>query len=520
MTVEAASPLSPRERCARESTAFAGRCPEGFRPSMSIRFAGSRSVDDRRRRRLAQEAEAAPNAPAPRRAGKPAAERPAEESRLPRGSSPADTLIPPQLWKLGVIAAAATLIWATILALGDAVDRAQTGFEAIIGLRSGHLVRFFSTVMLLAAGQLAFINLWYRSRSRKDFSGSYKVWFYAAVGWLTLCAFAATGSHWNLADLVLAGRPIAVWNGRLLVWLIPGAIMTLALYRLLLREMRDCDGSLWLLRLSGALALAAAGATLTGPLLWEPQSASLLTAGLSSAWHLVLALAMLTHARHVIHHCNEPPARAIRRWRLGLPRLTSLFARGADRRRAPAGKDASKSRATGKGPKSRSGAKPKRSSTSRSKAAVAEDAADDDDTPNRSLAAATAANSAATDPADLSGTDGEQHDADDVAPMASGSFSKASSSHRQTDRGVTANGAGSTTGRSAPPQKPAAAPSGPSGGVTRRVDPPQSLQPPRSQMPLAQVDDDSEDDAELDGESRSLSKKDRKKLKRQQQSGR
>lgn len=287
---------------------------------MSIRFAGSRCVDERRRRRLAQEADAALD-PVTRRRAATATD---EAGKLPRGSSPVDSLISPRLWKHSLVAAAVLLAWGAVLIVGERADQARAGLESIVGLAAGKLTTFFSTVMLLAAGQLAFINLWYRSRSRKDFSGSYKLWFYTAVGWLVLCAFRATGAHWNFADAALAGRPMAIWNARLMLWLIPAAIVVVSLYRLLLREMRDCSLSLWTLRLSGVAACGAALAVIVGPLTLSARQELLAAAGMSTLWHALLAVSMLLHTRHVIHVSNEPPQRPIARWRmprLGWPRI-------------------------------------------------------------------------------------------------------------------------------------------------------------------------------------------------------
>ena len=243
------------------------------------------------------------------------------EQKLPRGSSPADTLISPRVWKHVAVGVLCLLSWGGVLWLGESADRAATGMESIVGLAAGKLTTFFSTVMLLAAGQLAFISLWYRSRSRKDFNGSYKLWFWTAVSWLTLCAFQATGAHWSVADAALSGRPVAVWNGRLLVWLVPAAIIAVALYRLLRREMRDCRESLWTLRLA-ALAAAATGVTLLcGQFALTPRGQLVAEASLNTAWHMLLAYSMLLHARHVIHISNEPPRSVTRRLRLPWPRL-------------------------------------------------------------------------------------------------------------------------------------------------------------------------------------------------------
>jgi hypothetical protein len=281
---------------------------------MSIGFAGSKSLDDRRRRRLAQESDAVVDAGSSTPTLSEEESLAAAEAADSRGASPADSLISPRLWKHVVISLTGFLVWGGLLALGDAADQAQDGFESIVGLKAGKLAAFFSTVCLLAAGQLAFITLWYRSRSRKDFSGSYKVWFWTAVCWLTLCAFRATGTHWNLADGILAGRPIAIWNGRLLAWMIPAAIPVFAIYRLLLREVRDCGASLWLLRCS-TLALAAAGLSLlAADFTTATRWMTIVQTGSATLWHLLLALAGLFHARHVVHFTKEPPTSPILPW--------------------------------------------------------------------------------------------------------------------------------------------------------------------------------------------------------------
>ena len=498
--------MSHRRRV-RELTAFAACPPAGCCPSMSIRFAGSRSVDDRRRRRLAQEAEIAPAAPVTRRVAKSAAERPAEEVRLPRGSSPADSLIFPQLWKHAILGVACMAIWALVLVLGDWADQARSGLETVIGLTAGHLPRFFSTVMLLAAGQLALINLWYRSRSRKDFSGSYKVWFYAAVGWLTLCAFAATGSHWHLADAVLAGRPVAIWNGRLLTWMIPGAIIVLAIYRLLLREMRDCDASLWLLRFSLLVAMATAGVLIAGPFVLVSRSHHLLATGLGTGWHLLLAAAMLLHARHVIHHSNEPPVRPLTRWGSRWHQLSSWFAVSRSRTRPTAkGKSAGKSR----GPaKSKLATKMKRGASSRSKAAST--SASDIDTDQQEAAANDDDRDQETD-----------HRPGDRSSSGASRSSTAAASSSATATARVAAGAQRPDGVRSPASSTSHAASG---GSVRRVDPPQAVKSAHMQSGSGQRDDDtdeSDDAADSDqADLRGQSRKDRKRQLRQlRQSGR
>jgi hypothetical protein len=438
---------------------------------MSIRFAGSRGVDDLRRRRLAQEADSSSESSVRTKSSSAADDG---AVKLPRGSSPADTLISPRLWKHAAVAAMAFLAWATVIFFGDRADQTQNGLEAIVGLAAGKLTTFFSTVMLLTAGQLSFITLWYRSRSRKDFSGSFKLWFYTAVGWLTLCAFQATGAHWNLADAALAGRPFAIWNGRLILWLIPTAIVVVTLYRLLLREMRDCTLSLWTLRLSGLAAFGAGLAVMFGHLALTSRVALVAASAAATLWHLLLAVSMLLHARHVIHETNEPPQRPLSRWRLRIPRLA------LPQRRASTPKAGATTRSKPK-------PKTKRASTSRKTA----------EKPARSTPVVD----------DLS-----EAEEDDAADEESPVFEAPETPPKVESRPVL------------PPGPVAKATSSPASAPIRRVDPPQpgAKAKPHFVVPAAtsQVEESSEagwsdDDAEDEDDSTGgLSKKERKRLKK------
>lgn len=446
---------------------------------MSIRFAGSRCVDERRRRRLAQEADSVPEPPVrasrakARDASTPAATPTSD--RLPRGSSPADTLVSPRLWKHAAVGIVSLLAWGAVLLIGDSADRSATGLEMVVGLQAGKLTAFFSTVMLLAAGQLSFISLWYRSRSRKDFNGSYKLWFWTAVTWLTLSAFQGTGAHWSLADAVLAGRPVAIWNGRMMIWLVPAAIVAVALYRLLRREMRDCGESLWTLRLSAFTAAAATTAMLFGPFVFGARAQLLAEAGLGSLCHLLLAFAMLLHARHVIHTSNEPPQSELPRFRLRWPRLTLA---GLRRSRAPSGKKISDAATPKSSRRQKAASKTKRKPASERSRATAEKLPPEDD-------AAEDANVETDDSL-----------ADEVDSPAETSTEEVESSRR----------------------RPAASPVAP---AKLRVDPPQGGQQRQPHVmststDVAETDSAADDSEDADDDLGGLSKKERRRLKKLQ----
>lgn len=435
--------------------------------------------DVRRRRRLAQEADGA-ETESRRASGK------SSSGTRNRVESPADTLISPRLWKHIALWLVGLVVWGAVLYVGDVADRYGDGWQSILGLKAGKLAAFFSTVMLLSAGQLGFISLWYRSRSLKDFSGSYKVWLWAAIGWLTLCAFRATGSHWSLADAVLKQHTLSVWNARLLTWLIPVAIGVMTLYRLLLREMRDCRLSLWIMRLSAVVALASAVDLLVGPYFLQGRNALLLEVGSSTLWHLLLATGMLLHARHVVHFSNEPPVRPIQRVTLPLPRFASLgMLIPKFRRREKVSKVKTE--------------KPPARSRSAKKDKVAEPAAE--------LKAATKETS-------------KRYDLPELPPEpVAEAVAKPVQAARPTPQ------------KTAEPVKASAAMPQRRFDQAQPVSAPKAIAPQSDRRPMTPESDDEEeadggygDSEDFDGESRGLSKKERKKLrkiqKQQQRAGR
>ncbi len=477
---------------------------------MSVRFAGSRCVDDRRRRRLAQEADAPTPARSRRTRSPSVSDEPEDAPRRRRHDAPADTLISPRLWKHVALSVVAVLCWSVMLYVGDAADQAATGWHQLIGLQADKLPRFFSTVALLAAGQLSLITLWYRSRSRKDFSGSYKLWFWSSLTWLTLCACRSTGYHWTLADVALQSNPITVWNARLLCWMIPTAAVTLAIYRLLLREMRDYRPSSSLLRAS-ALAMVAAGTiSLIGDWMLPERFRRLLEVGCATGWHLLLAVSMLLHARYVIHFCNEPPTSPIRRWSTVLATLLrQLTRRSGSSRDSSADENTTESgepKASGNSSRSRTGKSPPRKRSPARKPRT---------TAAKSSTAAKAEKKQATETTSLKQADDETvNQPIDIEPLEE---------HRQQPAPSVATSRPEPAPEATSARKPSSSATSRSieqAGRKLRIDPPAETASaaPHAATPGeddAQVASDDEDFAALDPEAlKGLSKKERRRLRK------
>jgi hypothetical protein len=150
-------------------------------------FAGSRSLDERRRRRLATESDEAhaetPTTPLPRRVS--AVKSPAK-SRGP-GHFPLRKVISARLWKHSAIGLGGSLLAGGIVLGGWAAqvhsDRLGPGFAWLFDLSAAHLVRWYVSTAIFLTSQLALLIWWLRSQSLQDFKGGYRGWAgCAAIG--------------------------------------------------------------------------------------------------------------------------------------------------------------------------------------------------------------------------------------------------------------------------------------------------------------------------------------------------
>ena len=265
-------------------------------------------MDERRRRRLAQEAEQ--ETPAERRApARPSAapKRPAASPRLPE--SPIESFIRPQFWLNALLVVFGLSVCGGLIWLGDWIDRLHPHLSAAFGLRDGLLHRFLRALSFLAGAQLAIANLWYRARSRKDFAGRYRVWHFVVPAWLLFGLATATDGHWLAAQWARDHWSLAGEHAVALCWMVPAGVCLLTLTRLLHVEMRGSRGSsvcMWL----GTLAAIANAVLLLGAnsLPVDERVAYLVERSAESLWPLAVLMAMVFYARHVIYVTNEPSA--------------------------------------------------------------------------------------------------------------------------------------------------------------------------------------------------------------------
>jgi hypothetical protein len=291
---------------------------------MTARFAGSRFLDERRRRRLAAEngdmdpqPSVSLSLPSSPTKSTSAASAPGPQEVV--GGLPLRKLISPRLWKHGVVSLLWLYIGCGIIWCGQQLEFGHlawgSNWDHLLNLTSGSASRWYGALTLLFAGQLALLIGWVRSQSPRDFGGKYKVWTWTALVWFLFSLCLATQLHWALSGLVFQMWDFPVWHREVVGWLLPGYVMTLQLLWVLHRDMLNYRPSLVLLGVACLFAflsgLTSLGLIETGSTMGAPLFA------VGFQWSVLVS--MMLHARYVVYECCDPPrlrvrATSHRRW--------------------------------------------------------------------------------------------------------------------------------------------------------------------------------------------------------------
>lgn len=279
---------------------------------MTARFAGSRSLDERRRRWLAaNEMEQAAGS------ANVGASKPKTEEELPPAEAqltqfPLRKIISAKGWKIACVALWTFLLGAGILALGSGEVPIpawmQPARSRLYESSRVKLPRLFQSGLLIAGGQLALLIYWARGRSLRDFEGRYRVWLWSAFGAMFAGLSLLGDWHWALSDTVCA-----LWSAKfpmreVVCWMLPSGLVAGILWRQLRVDMRDCRWSTAFFWLTG---FALAGACIfrleidrTG---WPMELRRLAGDSLQMLAAVSLFVSFLVHARFVLHISPEPP---------------------------------------------------------------------------------------------------------------------------------------------------------------------------------------------------------------------
>lgn len=288
----------------------------GFFPRelMAAQFAGSRSLDERRRRRIAGtwDEDAAAPPPQTREAGRDTPISTGSYTPRSRRRLPLQRIIPIRLWKHVVIAGIVLAVGIGIFAL-----ERQSGWIArtlgpaageFVSAKTGRLLPFFCGLLLAVSAELSLLIGWVRSRSRTDFSGRFRIWRWASTAGFLLAATVMLDLHLLWSRTLIWRLKLDFAHAETLCWLAPAVGCGSVLLRDLLADIRSCRGSsafLWLAVLSWGASLFL---QLGGDALQIEAALNALAvraAATLGCWSLFAGL--LLQARFVLIVSAEPP---------------------------------------------------------------------------------------------------------------------------------------------------------------------------------------------------------------------
>ena len=298
---------------------------------MSNGYSGASRDLSRRRRWLSQLSEESPlvSVERPRRARAETEDEASLSEVSVSSEGTVSSLLPRRTWVLASMVVCGLLTWATVVGVGLWLDLEQLDpWRDIFGLQSGRLVRFYTTIALLTCAQLSYLILWRRSRSRKDFSGKYRIWFWVGAVCSIFCVATATRFHETAAANLTRGLSLVWVESATLCWMVPASAMLLSAMHLMRRDMPYRSASTHWVQVSRGLAFVTGSSLLIGSWVLPARWMIPVNAALSALWPTVFAATLLIHVRFVTYVTNEaarelrPPSRTAR-WEARL----KIFAR-------------------------------------------------------------------------------------------------------------------------------------------------------------------------------------------------
>lgn len=293
---------------------------------MSTGFAGSRSMDERRRRRIASESlESLDDS-----SDESASQSIARTHRFAAGQFPLRTLIFPKRWKLSLYYLPVFLCFSGLIAADiyrpefAASDSALSGF---LSLEHSPLSRFMTGALLFVSGQFALLIAALRTQSLHDFSGRHRLWKWVAGGLFLFALCTTTQLHQIWADSVIE-LSLFDWgpHTQLLAWLIPALGIGFSVSLMAYLEMRGDRAGLNFTIIAVAAYVASLTLMLTGNLIpWETHH-HLIGAGILYFAHWSLFTSLLLHTHHLLYQSVDLPEKSP-------SRSKQLFANYLHRRR-------------------------------------------------------------------------------------------------------------------------------------------------------------------------------------------
>lgn len=282
---------------------------------MSTGFAGSRSMDERRRRRLASESlESLDDSN-----DDSTSQLNARTHRYAAGQLPLRTLIFPRRWKLCFYYIPVFLCFSGLIAADfyrPEFSAPDSAISAYLSLEQSPLPRFLSGSLLFLAGQLAWLIAALRTQSLHDFSGRYRLWKWVAGSLFLFALCTTTQLHQVWAASVIELR-LFDWGPQtqLLAWLVPALILGLTVSLMTYLEMRgDRAGLNFTIMAAGAYVVSLTF-MVTGNLIpWEAYH-HLIAAGIQYFAQCCLLISLLMHVHHLLYRSVDLPEKVPSRFK-------------------------------------------------------------------------------------------------------------------------------------------------------------------------------------------------------------
>ncbi len=279
---------------------------------MGVSFAGSRSLDARRRRRLATDQLAQEQKPRSRAKAKKLYINPIEELQKrtkPRAETPIHSLIPSRPGRFLLMNLALVAVWLFLLTLSATTSlwapHVAPKLSSFVEAGTGAAWPLTTGLTFLFTAQMSWIVYWYRRHSRRDFNGHYRIWLWTSLDWTMMGLGALTGVHQLIAQTLVSWFHLPRDPYENLLWMAPLAGILINLGHGLDREMASSKVG-WRM-----LCLALTSSLLVGFMLigWEPfpnaWANSFFVTAASTFVPLALLIATLNQLYFVLYVTSE-----------------------------------------------------------------------------------------------------------------------------------------------------------------------------------------------------------------------
>ena len=285
---------------------------------MTVQFAGSRSLDERRRRRLAVSGDGN---------GTDAADL-ADEKPLPDcvpaefcAAAPWIPRAPWKLWTLtSLLLAGVTAVAAMLFRAPNFGPEITAALDPLLQGTPPRLVIYLETIFWTLSGQLALLIGWHRAHSRLDFRGRYRVWPWVAALMFFSGLCLATNLHHGLGSLLDQAGWLPRIDGQP-GWRIPALCLILPAWLLIDRDARRSLAAVCLLRLSLVMFLTGILAEMTTSSWIDKGLVPVMETLCGLAGSAMLMLSMWVLGWYVAYVTPDPPAAGT--WKM--PRLWNPF---------------------------------------------------------------------------------------------------------------------------------------------------------------------------------------------------